>query len=360
MLEKLQPTVSIIIKALNEERHIASAIESALASLGDIDGEVILADGGSSDRTIEIAQRYPITIVQLNHVDDRSCGSGAQLGFQYSSGRYIYILDGDMQLHDGFVPAALRFLEENPTVAGVGGIIVDCEITNLEYAQRTKRYDPDRATGPVTRLNGSGMYRRSAIESIGYLTDRNLHGAEELDLGARLHARGWTLARISLPAVDHHGHTGSAYRLLLRRIVTRNSCAMGELFRAAIGRPHFWFVVQKDHNCFLCFLVAAWWATITFTPFVLSGFFAVFVVGILFLLPFASMSLRWRSIRYALYSVAAWNVYALSFLPGFVRSRVSPTSWIDSAILKESLPSDRRSGFAERAITAAATGLGTR
>jgi hypothetical protein len=48
MLEKLQPTVSIIIKALNEERHIASAIESALAALCGIDGEVILADGRSS------------------------------------------------------------------------------------------------------------------------------------------------------------------------------------------------------------------------------------------------------------------------------------------------------------------------
>ena len=50
MPEKLQPTVSIIIKALNEERHIAAAIESALAALGGIDGEVILADGGSRDR----------------------------------------------------------------------------------------------------------------------------------------------------------------------------------------------------------------------------------------------------------------------------------------------------------------------
>ncbi len=39
-----QLTVSIIIKALNEEEHIASAIESALAALGEIDAEVILAE----------------------------------------------------------------------------------------------------------------------------------------------------------------------------------------------------------------------------------------------------------------------------------------------------------------------------
>jgi glycosyltransferase involved in cell wall biosynthesis len=349
MPEKLQPTVSIIIKALNEEQHIAAAIESALAALGGIDGEVILADGGSRDRTTEIARRYPIKIVQLTSVKDRSCGAGAQLGFQYSRGRYLCLIDGDMALHDGFLPAALQFLEENSTVAGVGGFVIDREISNLEFEQRTKRHDPDRQAGPVTRLNGCGVYRRSAIESIGHLTDRNLHGAEELDLGARLHARGWTLARIDRPAVDHHGHTGSAYRLLLGRVATRNSFATGELLRAAIGRPHFRYVVTKDNNCVLCLLVAGWWTTVAVTAFALSGFAAAFAIGTLLLLPIAAMSLRWRSFRHGLYSVAAWNVYALSFLPGFLRSRVSPTSWIGSTILKDGLPADRRSAFAEGA-----------
>jgi glycosyltransferase involved in cell wall biosynthesis len=230
------PTVSIIIKALNEERHIAAAIESALSALAAIDGEVILADSGSSDRTIEIARRYPIKIVQLTNRDERSCGVGAQLGFQYSRGRYLCLIDGDMRLHADFLPAAVEFLVENPTAGGVGGFVVEREVSNLEFEQRNKRHDPDGRAGPVTRLNGCGVYRRTAIESIGHLTDRNLHGGEELDLGARLHARGWTLAKLDRPAVDHHGHTGNAYLLLLRRIVTRNSCATGELVRISGSR----------------------------------------------------------------------------------------------------------------------------
>jgi hypothetical protein len=240
-----------------------------------------------------------------------------------------------MQLHDDFLPAALQLLDGNSTVAGVGGFVIDREISNLEFEQRNKRHDPDRRVGAVTRLNGCGVYRRSAIESVGHLTDRNLHGAEELDLGARLHARGWTLARIDRPSVDHYGHTGSAYGLLLRRVVTRNSFATGELVRAAIGRPHFWFAVSKDNNCLLCLLVAAWWAAIVVTASVLSEPSAALAVGILVLLPVAAMSLRWRSVRLGVYSVAAWNVYALSFLPGFARSRVSPTGWIDSTVLAE-------------------------
>jgi glycosyltransferase involved in cell wall biosynthesis len=356
MLEKHRPTVSVIIKALNEERHIASAIESALASLADIDGEVILADGGSSDLTIEIARRYPITIVQLNNADDRSCGSGAQLGFQYSSGRYLFLMDGDMRLYVDFLPAGIRFLDDNPTVAGVGGIVIDCEIANLEFEQRSKRHDPDRHAGPVTRLNSCGLYRRPAIESIGYVTDRNLHGAEELDLAARLRAHGWTLARIDRPAVDHHGHTKNAYYLLLRRMATRNACATGEIFRAAIGRPHFWSVVGEDNNTLLCFLVATWWMTIMLVPFVVSGVAAAAAIAGLVLFPLATMSLRWRSVRLGLYSVAAWNVYAFSFLPGFIRSRVSPTRWIDSTVLQQGAPAIRRSAREEQR-TATSAGI---
>src|ERR1700730_16081936 len=118
MLKNLHPSVSIIIKALNEERHIASAIESALTAVAGVDGEVILADGASTDRTVEIARRYPIKIVRLTDIRDGCGGAGSQLGFQYSRGRYLCVIAGDMRLHKESLPAAIRFLEENPTAAG--------------------------------------------------------------------------------------------------------------------------------------------------------------------------------------------------------------------------------------------------
>jgi glycosyltransferase involved in cell wall biosynthesis len=334
MLTKQQPTVSVIIKALNEEQHIAAAIESAIAALGGIDGEVILADGGSSDRTVEIARRYPVVIVRLNRSEDRSCGSGAQLGFQYSRGRYLLLMDGDQQLRPGFIPAAMETLRRDPTLAGVGGKLFEYGVVNEEYEQRIKRYDPDGRVGFVTRLNSSGLYRRTAIESIGYVTDRNLHGAEEFDLGARLHAAGWKLARIDHPIVDHNPDPGSAYRLLLRRVLNKNASATGELLRAAIGRRHFWFIVGKDRNVFLCLFVTGWWIALALASFTLSGWSAMFAAVMLLLLPFAVTSLRWRSVRLGLYSVTALNVFALCFWPGLLRARTSPAGWIDSTVLQ--------------------------
>jgi glycosyltransferase involved in cell wall biosynthesis len=336
MLDQPQLTVSIIVKALNEEGHIAAALESALAALDGLEGEVILADAASTDRTVEIAKRYPVTIVQLKSTHDRSCGAGAQLGFQYSRGRYLFLLDADMRVHPGFLPAAVRFLDANPDVAGVSGLNPECETSNLEFAQRATRVDPDRAPGDVTRLNGTGVYRRAAIEAIGYLTDRNLHGGEELDLGARLHAHGWRLVRIDHPGVDHYGHAGSAFRLLLRRMRSRNAFGTGEVLRAAIGRRHFWFILRHDNNLFLCALVSAWWLSIVAALFAPTKWHALVAVG-LALFPFAAMSLRWRSLRHGIYSVTAWNVYTLGFLPGLLRARVPPTRWIESRIVEREL-----------------------
>jgi Glycosyl transferase family 2 len=330
-------TLSVIIKALNEERHIASAIESALAAVREIDAEVILADGGSTDRTIEIARRYPIVIVQLNRMQDRSCGSGAQLGFQYSRGRYLLLMDGDMQLDLEFPRVAIETLVQTSNAAGVGGIISEPEGANEEYKQRNKRQTSDKNFGRVTRLDCSGLYRRAAIESIGYLTDRNLHGAEEFDLGARLHCAGWTLVRIERPHVYHETHTGNAYRLLLRHVFSGRASAPGELVRAAMEERYLWPVMRNNRQWLVWLGVTAWWIMLLATI-VLFGSRSVAPTVAILLLPVACMSLRWRSFRLGLYSIVMGNATALCFLPGLLRARIAPASWIESTVLQPPKP----------------------
>ena len=157
------------------------------------------------------------------------------------------------------------------TIAGVGGMLSEHETSNLEYVKRNAQEYSLRRPGLVTRLDGGGVYRRAAIESVGYLTDRNLHGGEELELGARLVARGWKLAAPS-PDVDHYGHSGSAYWLLLRRLMTGVSSAIGEVLRAAIGAYHFPTIVRKQKRMLvLLALIYAWWLCLLAAPILIGG-----------------------------------------------------------------------------------------
>ncbi len=342
-----RPNVSIVIKALNEERHIAAAIESAIAALeemqGEIVGEIILADSASTDRTIDIAARYPIRIVTLRNAAERSCGTGVQLAYQHSTGDFVCLIDGDMILHKGFLGAAIDFLIANPSFAGVGGLIVERETGNIEYVKRARDQSADLLPGEVTRLDCGGVYRRAAIQSVGYLGDRNLHGSEELELGARLRAHDWKLARIPVEAIDHHGHSGNGYTLLRRRWTTRFAFSTGELLRATFGTSAFPLVLRKLRwELFLFAAVYAWWLCLIAAPFLAGGLAkAAAAATVVVLIPFAAMALRCRSLSIGIYSVTAWNVYAAGLLPGLLRRRVDPAGWIDSVVIRDAAVSDR-------------------
>jgi glycosyltransferase involved in cell wall biosynthesis len=342
-----RPKISIIIKALNEERHIATAIESAITALDGLSGEIILADSASTDRTVEIAAKYPIKIVRLARLTDRSCGTGVQLGYQYSSGDFVCLIDGDMQLHTQFLPAAIKFLEDNREFAGVGGMIVERETGNFEYVKRASAADADRLPGEVNRLDCGGVYRRAAIEATGYMGDRNLHGGEELELGVRLRALDWKLARIAVPAIDHFGHSGNPFALLWRRWVTGFAFSNGEILRATLGKRAFPLALRKLRwELFLFAAVHAWWVCLIATPFLASGFVAAAALPALALLPFSAMGLRCRSAGLAVYSVAAWNVYAAGLWPGLLRRRIDPNRWIDSTVIRDAAPTGKWSDAA--------------
>jgi GT2 family glycosyltransferase len=337
IIDPSRPDISVIIKAFNEERRVAAAIESALAAVQGTNAEVILADSASNDRTVEIAIEYPIKVVRLNKGGDRSCGAGAQLGYQYSAGRYICLIDGDMRLREGFLPAAMRFLEDNPEVGCVSGRIVEYENQNLEYVRRVTTEYVHHVAGVVTCLDGGGaLYRRESIESVGYFSDRNIHMWEDVDLAVRLHARGWKLARLGRPFVDHQGHSGDAYRLLIRRWKTRYAFGIGEVLRGALGQVHLPTLVRHWRRFLLLICaVHVWWLSLLVAPFILRGVPLAIFMFVLVLFPFAVMSWRRRSVTLGTYSVAAWNVYALGLWPGIFQHRSNPNDWIESTVVRD-------------------------
>src|SRR5574337_959955 len=258
--------VTVIVKALNEERHIEATIASALRAVDPVGGEVVLADSCSTDRTVELAMRYPIRIAQLAHADERCCGIGPQLGYQHSTGEFVYLMDGDMQLQRGFLEQALAFLLTHEQVAGVGGMVVERNTASMEYAMRLARQPAHLASGRVDRLDGGGLYRRSAVDAAGYLSDRNLHAYEEFDLAVRLRSLGWQLWRLPVPAVDHFGHDAPPYRLLMRRWRSRYAWALGEQIRAAAGRPWLRLVLGGVRELRIYLAVWVWWFALAGVP----------------------------------------------------------------------------------------------
>lgn len=326
-------SVSVLIKTLNEQERIGATIESVLAAIGPQD-EVIVADSGSRDGTLEIASRYRIKVVQIAPQEAPSCGLGPQLAYQYARGDYLCLLDGDMVLDPDFLARARAFLDAHPDAAGVGGHVEEMNLQNLEFARRKARGGSEYAAGPVDRLNGGGLYRRAAVDQAGYLSDRNLHGYEEFDLGIRLRALGWTLHRLDIPFVQHFGYEMNAYALLLRRWRSKYLRGIGEVLRAGWGKAHWpalltgirelrlWAAVYGGLISMLALLV------LVPDKSVAIGICLAMALGAV-----AVMSLKHRSVSLGVYAVTAWLFMAAALPLGFFQPRRDPAAWIESRVV---------------------------
>lgn len=314
--------LTIGIKALNEGNNIAHTLEYAVAAARLAGGEVLLADSGSEDATVEIANRYPVRIVQLAHRGERCCGAGAQMAFQHARGRYFYLLDGDMRIDPDFLPRAIAYLDAHPDVAGVGGQLRERVIANAAFRIRARAQARLRPDGDaVGQLDGGGLYRRAAIESVGYFADRNLCAFEEMDLGLRLKAAGWRLARLPLPAVDHFGHASPGYALLWRRLRSGYAGGAGQLLRAALGKSHLPLVLRRSSHLRYALIVLVWWIALGLA---LAGGPLWAAVAALLLAPLLFLTIRRRSLPLALYTFVSWNVTAAATVAGFLKPRVDP------------------------------------
>jgi len=88
------PEVSIVIPCLNEENSIGIVVEKAKRAIEmmGVSGEVIVADNGSTDRSVEIALSKGARVV---HVAQKGYGNALRGGIEAARGRIIVIGDAD-------------------------------------------------------------------------------------------------------------------------------------------------------------------------------------------------------------------------------------------------------------------------
>ncbi|NYZ78557.1 glycosyltransferase family 2 protein [Candidatus Micrarchaeota archaeon] len=90
-MKNIKEKISIVIPTLNEEKNLPILFSNLRKSLNGRRYEIIIADGYSTDRTIEIAKRYGAKVL----FDNKGKGSAIKKGV--SSARYdtVVIMDAD-------------------------------------------------------------------------------------------------------------------------------------------------------------------------------------------------------------------------------------------------------------------------
>jgi glycosyltransferase involved in cell wall biosynthesis len=102
--------ISVIITTFNEEINIEDCIRSVLWA-----DEILVVDSGSTDRTVELARRQPVRLLEREYF-----GSAAQKNWSMDrvQNDWVLILDADERATDDLVLEVLQLLIEGPQFYG--------------------------------------------------------------------------------------------------------------------------------------------------------------------------------------------------------------------------------------------------
>lgn len=167
---------SVIIPAYNEEGYLPLALEKLKETMSqqDHEGEIIVVDNNSTDRTSEIAKEAGVKVVfePFNQISKaRNAGAGEALG------EYLVFMDADTSIPPETLRQALKNLEIGNCVGG--GALVEFDILLTGMALRVQKlWNWVAKTRQVS--GGAFIYclRETFVDTGGF--SENVYASEEI------------------------------------------------------------------------------------------------------------------------------------------------------------------------------------
>ena len=188
------PSISVIMPCLNVAKYIDECIRSVInQTIKDI--EIIIIDAGSTDGTIEIANKYCLSDARicLVHSDKKSYGYQMNLGISLAKGEYISIVETDDYIEQDMLEVLYREAKKSDAdyVKGTSEGFFRCngfdwrfEIIPCEGVKEQKRVAVCPMNRPDTFIEDNflwnGIYRKKLLKNVKF---NETPGAAFQDIG---------------------------------------------------------------------------------------------------------------------------------------------------------------------------------
>ncbi len=237
-----QPLCSIVIRAYNEEKHIARLLSGILEqTLGEV--QIILVDSGSTDNTVAAAARFPVEVV---HIRPQEFTFGRSLNLGIASAQAELVVMASAHVYPVYPDWLERLLEpfEDAQIALAYGKQRGAATSKYSEHQVFRRWFPEQTTlrqpHPFCN-NANAAIRRAVWEQHAY--DELLTGLEDLAWARWAQSQGYGVAYVAEAEVVHvHNETWrgiyNRYRregMAFKHIYPQEHFRLGDFLRLWLG-----------------------------------------------------------------------------------------------------------------------------
>lgn len=227
--------VSIITPSYNQGRFVEQTIQSVVSqSWGLL--EYIVVDGGSTDNTVQVLQRYRDRLTWISE-RDRGQADAVNKGIALSTGDIVGWLNSDDVYYPGAVEAAVQFFEDHPECDLVYGDAyhIDQNGAVIELYP-TEPFDFAHLTETCFICQPAVFMRRQVFERFGLL-DANLRYCMDYEYWIRLAQCGARFGWLRMVLAGSRLHP--AAKTLARRVAVHSE--INSMLRRRLGRvPDRW------------------------------------------------------------------------------------------------------------------------
>ena len=194
------------VAAIAIGRNEGARLVTCLASLTRDCAPVIYVDSGSTDGSVEAAEAAGAHVVALDMSIPFTAARARNEGLNAlnsldSGGEYVQFIDGDCELREGWVAAALEAIGADETIAVVCGRRRE-RFPDASRWNRLTDAEWDTAIGEAIACGGDALMRRAALTDVGgYPAD--MIAGEEPEMCFRMRAKGWRILRIDAEMTWH-------------------------------------------------------------------------------------------------------------------------------------------------------------
>lgn len=238
--------LSVVLISKNQEWNIARLVESVLRETSRFPStEIVFVDSASTDRTTEIASRYPIGVLKLCPDQRLTAAAGRYVGYIRTTGDLVLFLDGDMELCEGWLGPALAVMQSRSDVAVVCGRVINRPLgLYTPPVERIEEFGKYAAGVEVTHGGGAAMYRRVVLERVGTFNPY-LYSDEEPELCLRVRHAGYKVLRLPRPIAFHYSAPSDAISTLLGRRSRNLWIGYGQNLRYLYKSPLLWLYLRE-------------------------------------------------------------------------------------------------------------------